>query len=84
MYCLPEFIYTILSHELPVSLPDCRFSLFEVVQYTGKEDSDMTRPVDPDSGFRIKIHDKGGHRYAGTQPVFTDPAARRKKYRQLQ
>ena len=43
----------------------------------------MARPVDPDSGFRVKIHDNGGHRYASTQPAFTDPATGRKKYRRL-
>ena len=43
----------------------------------------MARPVDPDSGFRVKIHDNGGHRYASTQPAFTDPVTGRKKYRRL-
>ena len=65
-----------------MALLDCKSSLL-IVQCTSKGDSDMARPVDPDSGFRVKIHDNGGHRYASTQPAFTDPVTGRKKYRRL-
>ena len=29
----------------------------------------MSRPVDPESGYRIKIHKNKGHSYASTQPA---------------
>ncbi len=40
----------------------------------------MARPVNPDSGFKVKIHHNGGHNYASTQPAIVDPVTGKKKY----
>lgn len=43
----------------------------------------MARPVDPESGYRVKIHLNNGHRYASTQPAVIDPTTGKKKYRRI-
>ena len=43
----------------------------------------MARPVDPESGYRVKIHVNNGRRYASTQPAVLDPATGIKKYHRV-
>ena len=43
----------------------------------------MARPVDPESGYRVKIHVNNGRRYASTQPSVVDPATGKKKYHRI-
>ena len=43
----------------------------------------MARPVNPDSGFKVKIHHNGGHNYASTQPAIVDPVTGKKKYHHI-
>lgn len=43
----------------------------------------MSRPVDPESGYRIKIHKNKGHSYASTQPAVLDPDTGKKKYHRI-
>ena len=43
----------------------------------------MSRPIDPESGYRIKIYKYKGYRYASTQPAVSDPATGTKKYHRV-
>ena len=46
--------------------------LFNEYSCTKKGVKRMARPVDPESQFRVKIHNNGGYTYASTQPPYTD------------
>jgi len=43
----------------------------------------MSRPVDPNSQYRVKPHKIGKYKYASTQPPAVDPQTGRKKYRYI-
>ena len=40
----------------------------------------MSRPINPDSQYRIKPHKMGNYTYASTQPPVIDPKTGKKKY----
>jgi len=43
----------------------------------------MARPVDPNSQYRVKLHNNGGYTYASTQPPYVDETTGKKKYRYI-
>jgi transposase len=48
-----------------------------------REDKNMTRPTQPDSGLRVSVHVANGYRYASTQPGEIDKDTGRKVYRHI-
>ena len=43
----------------------------------------VPRPVDPNSQYRVKLHNNNGYKYASTQPPYVDPETGKKKYRYI-
>ncbi|GHV42197.1 hypothetical protein FACS1894187_24310 [Synergistales bacterium] len=43
----------------------------------------MTRPINPNSQYRVKPHTTNGYTYASTQPPYVNPETGKKKYRYI-
>jgi hypothetical protein len=43
----------------------------------------MSRPTDPQSQFRVRVHNTKGYAYASTQVPYIDPDSKNKKYRYI-
>ena len=43
----------------------------------------MSRPIDPNTQYKVKLHVNNVYSYASTQPPYTDPETGKKKYRRI-